>query len=446
MQSKNRLIVASAGSGKTTYIVDSAVADSRKGLSVLITTFTEACEAEIRESIIATCRAIPKEITVQTWFSFLISHGVKPFQGTLFQHDVKGMVLVNGRSGLRYKNKEGKPIYFGEDDFNSYFFSPEKNIYSDKLALLALRCDDVARGRVFHRISRCFAKVYVDEVQDLAGYDLEIIDRLLASSSDTLLVGDPRQATYSTHNSRKHRKYRKANIVNFFKDRDLDIEIDDQSLVVNYRCCASICEFANQIYPEMVAAKAGRADSEKHDGVFAVPEYLVNKYLEEYRPVQLRENVLRRVNEDYQIMNFGKSKGLSFDRVLIYPSISMVDWLKSGKEMGQAPKAKLYVATTRARRSVGIVLKAKDIDKIKSIPTYRKGRRKQKPSQDRKSSNDFRWTYIRQPTGHKYQAIAQLERVSGATIRLYGCIEKDPKDAISRTKNFFANALRKLKR
>lgn len=45
----NKLIIAAAGSGKTTYLVKEAL--ELKDSRVLITTYTEANEAEIRKKI-----------------------------------------------------------------------------------------------------------------------------------------------------------------------------------------------------------------------------------------------------------------------------------------------------------------------------------------------------------------------------------------------------------
>ena len=63
-----------------------------------MTTFTEANEAEIRKKIVEKNKFIPSNITVQTWFSTLLQHGIRPYQGCLFDHDIKGMNLVSGRS------------------------------------------------------------------------------------------------------------------------------------------------------------------------------------------------------------------------------------------------------------------------------------------------------------------------------------------------------------
>src|SRR3989339_2063511 len=99
----NKLIIASAGSGKTRFVVNDAIDKASQGISVLITTFTEACEQEIRDRIVEKVGCIPEKIFVQTWFSFLISHGVKPYQGSLFAFDVRGLFLVNGQSALYSK-------------------------------------------------------------------------------------------------------------------------------------------------------------------------------------------------------------------------------------------------------------------------------------------------------------------------------------------------------
>ena len=45
--------------------------------------------------------------------------------------------------------------------------------------------------------------IFIDEVQDLAGSDLELIKLLFKTNSNTTLVGDPRQVTYLTHNEKK---------------------------------------------------------------------------------------------------------------------------------------------------------------------------------------------------------------------------------------------------
>ena len=177
----NELIIASAGSGKTTKLVGKALEKANAGESVLITTFTEACEEEIRVKLIEESNGyIPALIKIQTWFSFLIQHGAKPYQDCVTDKDITGLILVSGKSGLRYETEDGKKVYWGEGK-NPYefYFSPSGKIYSDKLAKFVVRCNKESGEKVINRISQCFDNIFIDEVQDLAGYDLDLLKAAL---------------------------------------------------------------------------------------------------------------------------------------------------------------------------------------------------------------------------------------------------------------------------
>ncbi|WP_404345259.1 UvrD-helicase domain-containing protein [Vreelandella venusta] len=372
---KNELIIASAGSGKTTKLVEKAIEKARAGESVIITTFTEACEQEIRKKLIEEAAGyIPALITVQTWFSFLIRHGAKPYQDCITDKEITGLILVSGKSGLRYINKNKQKIYWGEkSDSYKYYFSNDGRIYSDKLAKFVVRCNEYTRGKVMDRISQCFDNIFIDEVQDLAGYDLEFLKLLFNCQSNVLLVGDPRQATYSTNNAQKNAKYKKASIVNFFSDPTIEINTDETSLSVNYRCTSQICDYSNNIYPKLPKAASGNNTVTGHDGVFVIEKSNVDLYLNEYEPVQLRHSSSTEVNPNYPVYNFGKSKGLTFNRVLIYPTGPIYNWLKdSTKELASTSRAGLYVAMTRAKYSICFVLTKKQIEALDNIRVYDK--------------------------------------------------------------------------
>lgn len=358
MQSKqinNRLTIAAAGSGKTTFLVEEAL--KQKEGKVLITTYTQANEAEIRKKIIEKNKCIPENVTVQTWFSFLLQHGVRPFQGILFEKKIKGLILVNSQSGLKGYTKFKQPIYFGEEkDFEKHYFSNSLKIYSDKLSKFVFRCNEKSNGNVVDRISRIYSHIFIDEVQDLAGYDLELLKLFFNCSSTIQLVGDPRQGTYSTNSAPKNKKFKKANIVNFFTDQIENLTKDDTSLMTNYRCNKSICDLSNKLFPNFQATTSGNNTATQHSGVFFIKEQDVESYIQKFLPLQLRDSKRTKVNENYRVMNFGEAKGLSFDRVLIYPTKPFIDWLKDNNaELAETSRSKLYVALTRARHSVAVV-------------------------------------------------------------------------------------------
>ena len=366
MQSRkmnNKLIIAAAGSGKTTFLVEEAL--KQKEGKVLITTYTQANEAEIRKKIIEKNKCIPENVTVQTWFSFLLQHGVRPFQGVLFEKKIKGLILVNSQSGLKGYTKFKQPIYFGEEkEFEKHYFSNALKIYSDKLSKFVFRCNEKSNGNVIDRISRIYSHIFIDEVQDLAGYDLALIKLFLNSSTQTILVGDPRQVTYLTHNERKYAKYAYGKIKEFIEEecKKSFCQIDDTSKNENFRSNKSICDLSNKLFPRFQATTSGNNDTTEHSGVFFIKEQDVENYLQKFQPLQLRDSKRTNVNDNYRVMNFGESKGLSFDRVLIYPTNPFLDWLKDNNtELAETSRSKLYVAITRARHSVAIISNKENI-------------------------------------------------------------------------------------
>lgn len=210
----NKLIVAAAGSGKTTFLVDQACELTKA--SILITTYTETNALEIRQKIIAKKGYLPSNITIQPWFSFLLQHGVRPYQSSLNGeiHQARvGFFLSESKSGQKYNQVgkplvfKGRPIYWGEKDFKKYYFTKGLQIFSDKISKFIVASDKKEKGEIFNRISRIYTHIFIDEIQDLAGHDLEIIKLLFKSTISVLLVGDPRQVTYLTNNSTKYKKY-----------------------------------------------------------------------------------------------------------------------------------------------------------------------------------------------------------------------------------------------
>ena len=361
----NKLIIAAAGSGKTTHIVNEAL--KIKDKKVLITTYTIANESEIKKKIIEEnfrqngSPCIPANVTIQTWFSFLLQHGARPFQGVLYEKRIEGLVLVSEQSAKFTK----------ETDIEKHYFTKDYKIYSDKLSKFVSRCNEKSNGNVIDRISRIYQYIFIDEVQDLAGYDLELLKLFFDCNSNILLVGDPRQGTYSTNNASKHKQYQKTKIVDFLTNKINNLEKDDKSLLINYRSIEPICNFSNKLYPKMPQTISGNNDTTEHNGIFFVRKQDVEKYLQQYKPMQLRWNKNKVVNEQYFTMNFGESKGLSFDRVLIYPTDEILKWIKNNQViLADTTLSKFYVAITRAKYSVGIVVNDKEQSVIKGISYF----------------------------------------------------------------------------
>lgn len=351
----NKLFIAAAGSGKTTHIIKEVMGDLSS--KVLITTFTQANEQSIRRKLaIANKGCIPPNVTVQTWFSFLIEHGVKPYQ--YWDERVMGMELVSTASGFRYMNKKF-PVYWGDDDFYKYYFNSKMDVYSDKLSKLVYRCNEVSGGCVIKRLEKIFSHIYIDEVQDMAGWDLELIRLFLQSSLNLTMVGDPRQTVYLTHHDKKHLKYTNGKIKDFIQTecKKLTIDIDETTLSASHRNSPEICALSSKLFPDLPECKSQLSLKDDHMGIFFVKRSDLDSYFGRYNPMQLRHSSLTTSIINAAVMNFGEAKGLDFSHVIIYPTEDMLKWLCSrSNQLAESTRAKLYVAITRAFFSVGIVV------------------------------------------------------------------------------------------
>jgi DNA helicase-2/ATP-dependent DNA helicase PcrA len=383
----NTLIIAAAGSGKTTYLANKACELTNQ--RILVTTYTESNEAGIKSMILKKKGFIPSHITVQTWVSFLLQHGVRPYQSVLdesLHNENIGFYLTNEKSGQKFDpNGEpvlvgGNPIYWGEDKVKKHYFTSTLKIYSDKLSKFVYHSNEKSDGKVVKRISDIFDYVFIDEVQDLAGFDLEIIKLLFQSNASVLLVGDPRQATYLTHHSVKLGKYAEGQIKSFveqeLKSKKISCVIDETTLNLSHRNNQTICDYSARLYPSLpppiaCSCQECRGNMSAHEGIFLVRRMDVEKYLSDFKPMQLRWSSSTKCNDQYPAQNFGESKGLTFERVLIYPTKDMIKWVKDNKHLlKNSTRAKLYVGLTRARRSSAIIMDYNDNDIFEGAEKY----------------------------------------------------------------------------
>ena len=343
------LYIAAAGAGKTTFLVNRALEQPKE--KILITTFTDSNEQGIKEKFYQIQGYIPPNVKIMPWYNFLLRHGVKPYQSYITDKTVKGIEIVNA---------EIKALRYAKDTEERNYITREGRVYSDKLSKLVYNLNEISNGCVVSRLKNIFSNIYIDEVQDLAGYDFEIVKLLCDAGMNMTLVGDVRQTTYKTHYEAKNKKYSTGGIEEYCKDKIKTIHIDTVSLNVTHRYNPDICAFANTLYPNMVACTSDMNVKTGHDGLFWVSEKDVDSYLKTYSPMQLRVNVKKKVNEEYGVLSFGNSKGLGFDRVLIYPTKPMLDWICGKGILKAESRCKTYVAITRAKYSVAFVYSTKN--------------------------------------------------------------------------------------
>ncbi|WP_327427308.1 UvrD-helicase domain-containing protein [Streptomyces sp. NBC_01236] len=343
MQSPNNLaVIAAAGSRKTQHIIDCVVADPSK--RVLVTTYTNENLHQIVNRLSAGTGVLPGHVTVMGWFTFLLNECARPYQS--FVLGETGMM-----GGLNFVGQRSR--YIPKSRPQQYYLDRGKSAYRDGVSAFSFEANRLSKGMVVDRLSRMYDHIYIDEIQDMAGYDLELLDLLMKSPIAVTVVGDPRQATFVTNNAAKNKQFKGSGIADWLSKRAELCLVENR--VESYRCNQEICDFADDLYPDLARTVSKNTEITGHDGIFEIRKSDVPAYAEQYAPVVLRYNK----NSDtcgLEAMNMGTAKGSTFDRVLIFPTAPMIKYCKTKDASQAGDRAKLYVAVTRAKYSTAFVM------------------------------------------------------------------------------------------
>jgi len=342
--SENRVIIACAGSGKTTRLVSESLENRDRRIAII--TYTNNNTREISERFGKRNSGVPKHVDVMTWFGFLLRECARPYQRSKYaEKRIESLLFVNQQSAR----------YVKEADTGRYYFANGELIYSDKIAKFVVECEEKSARSVTKRLAQIYTDVFIDEFQDLAGWDLEVVRVFLQSGIRVTLVGDPRQHIYSTNPTSKNRHYLGTKVMELVEQWMRTGLCSVKCMSDTHRCNGAICDFSNALWPGMDEMTAVPNRVTEHDGVFLVGEKHMAEYMRRFNPQVLRYG--RRTNTyGYEALNFGLAKGLQFERVLIVPTSAIRQYLQSG-ELNHIEKSreKLYVAVTRARHSVAFV-------------------------------------------------------------------------------------------
>ena len=122
---------------------------------------------------------------------------------------------------------------------------------------------------------------------------------------------------------------------------------------VSRRFNGVICRFANDVYPSSNEMSTSMTSITPHDGVFLILKSDIPDYYNIYSPQVLRYDK-KTDTLGLSSMNFGECKGLTFDRILIFPNKPFLEYIQKGKVLGSPEK--YYIAVTRPRYSIAIVV------------------------------------------------------------------------------------------
>jgi len=114
MPSSNTVILASAGSGKTTFLVDQAL--SEPGKKVAILSYTNNNVNEIKKTFLEKHGGTPRNVDTFTWFNFELHECARPYQRSVYSKRVRTISFPKGRSSKYVPHSDTEKYYFVNGD------------------------------------------------------------------------------------------------------------------------------------------------------------------------------------------------------------------------------------------------------------------------------------------------------------------------------------------
>ena len=324
---------------------------------MLVLTYTGLNQHELRQRL-SNYAGGHLNIEVLGWFSFLLRDFARPFLRYKFvDKRVNGFIFEGGPNRMAVGAAR--------------FLSKSDAVYRAELGRLAFELIGETGGALIRRLEGVYDEILIDEVQDLSGYDWEILDALLESDIEIRMVGDIRQSVLSTYpRGTKNRKYAYAEAIKWFRKHETAGRLTIAESGETWRCHQTIATFSDSIFDRSWGFPATKSLNERatgHDGVFLVRSEHVQTYVAQFQPQCLRYNANCGKAFTLDYMNFRVAKGATFERVLIVPTVKIKKFVLEDKELEPLLAAEFYVAVTRAAQSFAIVIDgAKDV----SLPRW----------------------------------------------------------------------------
>ncbi|MDD4963205.1 MAG: hypothetical protein PHI11_04715 [Gallionella sp.] len=331
----SRVILSVAGSGKTRHIVESLRTSGRS----LVVTYTENNYKNLHDRISSEYGCIPERIRLYTYFTFLYSFCLRPFLGDKLK--VRG---INWDVPPEFTQKLSRTD-------ERYYFDKSRRLYYSRIAKLLIEKKVVADIQC--RLSKYFDSFFVDEVQDFAGHDFNILSELAASNVCARLVGDFYQHTYDTSRDGSVNKNLHKELAAYKKTWEkYGCVIDDKLLRKSYRCSPTVCDF--------VSNKLGIAITSHREDATKV-EYVDSE--EQADQLFNRTDIVKlfyQSHDKYPCFsdNWGASKGMdNFGSVCVVLNDNTDKFYKKDQLtlLPSLTKNKLYVACTRSRGDIYFV-------------------------------------------------------------------------------------------
>lgn len=339
------MILAVAGSGKTSYIIDQLNQTER----ALIITYTTNNHANLRKKVIDKFGLIPDNILIATYFEFLFNFCYKPY--LYFKCPAKG-INWNIPPAFTLMLKRNNP---------KFYFDSSHRLYHNRIAKLLEITSSY--GKINKRIEKYFDQIFVDEVQDFAGHDFNLLMNLALANIGVCFVGDYYQHTFETSNDGNVNSTLYSNYDKYTKILSSNgIRIDCSTLNNSYRCSPTICNFIKGNLNISIS-------SYRHDDT-TVALIENPKHLNELFYCNNTVKLFYQNHHKYPCCseNWGASKGIdSYNDICVVLNKTVYDLYKNNtlSKMNEKTRNKFYVACTRARGNLYFIPEVTIKDKMK---------------------------------------------------------------------------------
>lgn len=231
-------IISVAGSGKTETIANE-IANQENAERILVLTFTTVNQDEVHDRIRQKLPPSLQAPIVMGWYAFLLSEIIKPYIPLYCEGiHVKGLHYLQG-------NEQVSRFAKG----SSRYIDRSGNVYNTKISLLANKVLEASSGKAIKRLEAAFDAVFIDEVQDLTGNDLDILQALFDSCVSVVLMGDVRQSVYSTSRAdSKYKQYRSVGMLEWFNKMEASGYCKLLFKNETHRCHSSIAKLADCVF------------------------------------------------------------------------------------------------------------------------------------------------------------------------------------------------------
>ncbi|OAL10045.1 DNA helicase UvrD [Candidatus Mycoplasma haematobovis] len=276
------LVIAGAGTGKTTVLIERIIhliSNGIKAEDILAITFTNKAKEEVSERI---ARALPNDVpqniyTFHAFFHLMLRKDIsklgrnKDFrivdendQRSIIRNILKDLSIdtkatprswINIIGELKHRTPFEKPLEkneYAENICNKHVITFEelKNIYAsytgylkeiraldfNDLEILVQELLNIEEARTYW--SNCFKAILIDEFQDINDIQFKNIKKLLTTHENIFCVGDPDQSIYGFRGAKPDIC---KEFLNTFKNSNL-IKLEE-----NYRSTKNILAVANHL-------------------------------------------------------------------------------------------------------------------------------------------------------------------------------------------------------